>query len=305
MAMTKVDTVLITGIDGPAGRGAALYFREKGFSVIGADIKGIDPPFGSFYIIPRAEDVSFPAALLEIVKKERPALFIPTMGEELLVVSKLKRVVEGYGCKVIISAPDAVEIANDKLKMVMVMAGHGIPVPITFDECTPRGKILEQLRLPLLSRPRFEGREREAVIYRTAEELLEEKGTGLIFQELLPGDGYDVNLFIGRRHEVKAAVVLRKLPIDKGIERHFPAVERVERVDIAWLGIKVALTLGLEGPVSIDIRLREDLTPVLLSINARVGDNIQWAREVLDALFLTLEKGGASWQIAEARNCEK
>lgn len=283
--------ILITGIGGPAGRSAVIYFREKGFPVIGTDIRRVDLPVESFYIIPRAEDTSFPAALLEIVKKERPPLFIPTVVEELPVVSKLKRVIEGYGCKVFISPPDAVDIANDKLKMVMVMAGHGIPVPVSFDECTPKDLILKEFGLPLLSRPRF-GKERRGVtLYRSAEELFEEKRTGRIFQEFIPGEGFDVNLFIGKRGEVMAAVVLKKIPLEEGIVGAPPAVEKVEREDIVRLGRKAASTLKLEGPLSMDIRLKGDGTPVLLGIDARIGENVLHAKEIMDSLITTLKKG--------------
>lgn len=289
--MTHHNPVLIAGIGGPAGRSAAAYFRDKGFPVIGTDIREISPPSEAFYIIPPAGDPSFPAALIEIVKRERPSLFIPTVAEDLPVVSKLKRVMEGYGCKVFISPPDAVDIANDKLKMVMVMAGHGIPVPVSFDECTAKDIILREFGLPLLSRPRFGKEKRGVTLYRSAEELFEEKRTGRIFQEFIPGEGFDVNLFIGKRGEVMAAVVLRKILLEEGVIGAPLAVEKVEREDIVRLGRKAASTLKLEGPVSIDIRLKGDGTPVLLGIDARIGRNVLHAREIMDSLATTLKKG--------------
>jgi len=46
----------------------------------------------------------------------------------------------------------------------------------------------------------------------------------------------------------------------------------------------------MEGPLDFDIRFRKDGTPVLLEINARVGGNVLYAREVLDSLIISWEK---------------
>lgn len=286
----KHDNVLITGIGGPAGRSAVAYFREKGFYVIGTDIKDVETCVESFYMIPPAGDPSFTSTLLDIVRKEGPSLLIPTVTEELPAVARLKRIIEGFGCTVFISTPLAIDIANDKLKTVMIMAGHGVPVPVSFDEVTPRDLMIKNLGLPLLSKPRYGRGGRGVVVYEKPEELFADGRTGLIFQEFIPGEEFDVNLFIGRDGEVLSVVVLKKILLKEGIVGNAIAVERVENKEVAQLGIMVAEILKLKGPVDMDIRLREDGTPVLLEINARLGGNVLSAGEILDSLLAAWEK---------------
>jgi carbamoyl-phosphate synthase large subunit len=282
--------ILITGIGGPAGRSAVNYFRRNGVPVIGTDIREVETPVESFYIIPPAGDPLFAATLLGIIKKERPSLLIPTVSEELPIISRLKRPIEGEGCTVLISPPAAVDIANDKLKTAMIMAGHGIPVPVSFDEKTSREFIAKELSFPLLSKPRVGQGGRGVTIYRNLEELFKETRTGLIFQEFIPGEEFDVNLFIGRRGETVDGVVLEKTFLKEGITGNAIAVERVEREDLIQLGETAAQVLGMEGPLDMDIRLRWDGTPVLLEINARLGENVLSAEEILEGLFMTWEK---------------
>lgn len=284
------NRILITGIGGPAGKGAVTYLREKEFNLVGTDIKEVAVPVNVFYIIPPAGDPAFSTALLDIIKKERPGLLIPTVTEELPAVSRLKNDIEKYGCTVFISPPAAVEIANDKMKTVRSMARHGIPVPISFDADTPKDRVVKKLGLPLLSKPCFGRGGRGVKIYNTPAAVYREAKKGLIFQEFIPGEEYDINLFIDRRGDVLACVVLKKTLLKDGITGNALAVERVEKEDIAKLGIKVAQLLNMEGPVDMDVRLKGDGTPMLLEINARIGGNILSAREIMDSLIRAWKK---------------
>lgn len=277
--------ILITGIGGPAGKSAVTYFRRNGIPVIGTDIREVETRVESFYIIPPAGDTLFAATLLDIIKRERPSLLIPTVSEELPILSRLKKAIEGEGCAVFISPPEAVDVANDKAKTAMIMAGHGIPVPVSFDDKTSREFIARELGFPLLSKPCIGRGGKGVTLYRNLEELFQETRTGLIFQEFIPGEEFDVNLFIDRKGEAIAGVVLEKTLLKEGITGNAMAVERVEREDLVHLGVKAAHILTMEGPIDMDIRLRWDGTPALLEINARLGGNVLSAEEVLDGFF--------------------
>ncbi len=77
--MTTHKRVLITGVGGPAGRASTLWFREKGFEVHGTDITPVETVTDSFSIIPRGDDPGFNDAILDIVRSERPLLFLCTV----------------------------------------------------------------------------------------------------------------------------------------------------------------------------------------------------------------------------------
>ena len=112
------NNILITGVGGPAGRSAATYLQRNGFSVIGSDMRAVDLPVRKFYKIPAANDTSFSSVLLDILMKENISLLIPTVSEELPIIAKLRRFIEESGCEVSISPVHAVDIANDKLKLI-------------------------------------------------------------------------------------------------------------------------------------------------------------------------------------------
>lgn len=282
--------ILITGVGGPAGRSVATYLQKKGFNITGTDIAEAEAPMDAFYVVPQAQDSTFPAAILDIIKKEEISLLVPTVTEELPVVSRLKAAVNGLGCAVYISPFQAVDIANDKLKTAVFMAGHDIPVPITFDGKTDRRAVLEKLGLPLLSKPCFGRGGRGVKLYRSPAELYNETREDIVYQEFLSGEEFDLNLFI-EEGELRAGVVLKKTILKQGIVGNALAVERTERKDIIQLGTKAATLLSMEGPLDMDIRLRSDGDPVLLEINARAGGNILFAPEILDSLIMAWRPG--------------
>ena len=283
------EKILITGIGGPAGKSAVTYFRGKGYPVIGTDIQDVEVKADTFLKVPVATDPAFTQAILDIISKFRPALFIPTVTEELVIVARLKEKIKGLQCEMFISTPDAVEIANDKLKTAIFMKDKGIPVPVTFDSTTPRDLILKTLGLPLLAKPCFGRGGRGVVLYRTPAEFYSEQRKDIIFQEFIPGEEFDVNIFM-EKSKVLSAKALKKTVLKDGIIGNALEVQRVENKDVIDLSKKAAGLLGMEGPLDFDIRFRKDGTPVLLEINARVGGNVLYAREVLDSLIISWEK---------------
>ncbi len=283
--------ILITGIGGPAGKSAVIYFRENGFPVIGTDIREVDIKADEFYPVPLATNPSYPGVLLDMIKEKKPSLLIPTVTEELLVVAKLRREVEALGCALFISSPEAVEVANDKLKTSRFMEKNGISVPATFDSLTPWDAVAEKLGFPFLSKPCFGRGGRGVRLYDSLEEVRLDKREGLVFQEFIPGEEFDVNLFIGKDGVVQASAVLKKTVLKEGMIGNAVSVVRASNGEVMKLAILAAGLLGMEGPLDLDIRLREDRTPALLEINARLGGNVLHAREVLDAMLTSWEKG--------------
>lgn len=285
MKMEEIP-VLITGIGGQAGQSAFNYFSNKGFPVIGTDIRDVDADVDSFYKIPPANELSFPNALMEIIKKEKPFLLVPTVTEELHIISRLKKVIEAFGCVVFISSPYAIDIANDKLKTAVIMAGNGMSVPVSFDEITPKDILVKTLSFPIISKPRTGMGSRGVTLYWNQEELFKETRTDIIYQEYIAGEEFDINMFIDKDGEISANTVLKKTALRDGLIGNAIDVERVKRGDLEQFGIMAASTLKLTGPLNMDIRMKEDGTPVLLEINARIGRNVHSAPEVLDSLII-------------------
>jgi len=244
----------------------------------------VDVAVDEFRLLPAAIDPSFSTAFLALIDRERPSLFIPTVSEELPVVSRLAKDIRKRGCSVFISPVHAVDTAHDKLRTMRFFEKTDVAVPRTFDAATPRDVILKELGLPFLAKPRIGRGGRGVVVYNSEAEYRADRRGDLIFQEFIPGEEFDVNLFAGENGSTTTSVVLRKTALKQGIVGNALSVERDLHPAVDALGRRTATLLGLAGPLDMDVRLRTDGTPVLIEINARVGGNVPAAPEILDAL---------------------
>ncbi len=283
----RVQGILVTGAGGPAGRGAIGYLSRRGFFVIGADtqkvkVEGVDIPV----VVPPARIPGFCENMLDIVKRFSPSLMIPTLTEELFPIAWIKHAIEEYGCSVFVSHPDAIDITGDILRTVRFLSLHNIDVPKTVSGEVSKDIVLKELGLPVLSTPRRGRNRRDIRILKTREDLYREKRRDIVFQEFIPGDEYNVNIFVDRDDEITSCVVLKR-----GVQgQKVGAVERTERPDLSRLCMRIVRLLGCEGPVNIDIRLREGSIPVILEVNAKLGENISHAEEILDSLVSAWQK---------------
>ncbi len=278
------QTVVVTGVGGPAGRAGASFFSEKGYRVVGTDMRGAASASAAFRLVPPARERSFAPALLDTVEREGAALLVPTVTEELPVVARLRAALRDRGCALCLSDPPGIDVANDKLATAEELARRGVPVPRTLAGPTPRADVVRRLGYPVLSKPRF-GRGGRGVFVHHAPADLERVGPEeVVWQEFLPGEEFDVNIFVERDGRVPAAVVLRKTSLKDGFVGNALGVERVARDGVRDLAVAAARALSLEGPLDLDVRARADGGPAVLEVNARLGANVLSAREVLEAL---------------------
>ncbi len=285
------EKVLITGIGGPAGKSVVTYMNRMGFFTIGVDMRDVSVPVGSFHRVPPVDHPSFWATLLRIIEMERPGLFVPTVQEELPLVARLRETIENRGCFVSISPAPAVSIAHDKMKTALFAADRNLAVPRSLDAKTSRDVVLHILGLPLLVKPCIGRGGRGVRLYRTATEVYGETRCDIVFQEFIPGEEFDVNLFMDHTGNALEGIVLKKTRLKEGIVGNALAVEKTERRPVLGLAIAAARALGLVGPIDMDIRLRSDETPVLLEINARIGGNVLSAPEILSRLIKVWHDG--------------
>jgi carbamoylphosphate synthase large subunit len=285
--------VIVTGVGGPAGRAATAFFRQRGFHVIGTDIQHVDTIVESFALVPRGDDNSFSRAVLELIVREKPVLMVPTVSEELGAVARIKREIQALGVLVFISEPDMVDCANDKLSTAKRLLEHGIPVPATFStaDAVSMEDVEKHLGYPLIAKPRIGRGGRGVVVYENTADALCEQRTDIVFQEFMPGEECDVNLFAYPAGHVREIAVLQKTAMKQGNIGNALKVQRVSSRDIAELGIRVARSFKLEGPIDIDVRRDRDGLARVLEINARVGANVLTAVEVLESLLTVASEG--------------
>src|SRR6266851_1350923 len=106
------ETVLITGVGGPAGRAGASYFANKGYRVVGTDVREVASPATDFRFVPAARDPRFVAVLLAMAVREKATLVVSTVTEELPVVARMRTALRERSIAFCISDPSGVDVAT-------------------------------------------------------------------------------------------------------------------------------------------------------------------------------------------------
>lgn len=283
-----MEKVLITGVGGPAGRAASAFFQDKGFTVIGTDITPVSTKVDEFFLVPRGDTPEFSQTIMRILATEKPLLFVPTVSEELPQAARLRSGVRALGIRMFSSGFEAVSIANDKYLTARQLAMGGVAVPRTLANEDVESAVVagDLLGYPLVVKPRV-GRGGKGVrVLFGRKEAEAETRRGIVYQEFLSGEEFDVNLFVYPEGNATIARVLLKTRLKEGIVGNALEVKPVKRADVEALAIRAASVLKLEGPIDMDIRLNSNGIPKVLEVNARVGANVLKAEGVLDTMLL-------------------
>lgn len=288
-----MNSVLVTGVGGPAGRASASFLSAQGIRVIGTDILDVCAAVDEFHLVPRGDDPEFVPAILDLLRFAHPFLLIPTVSEELPAIARAREMVRMLGVGLYISDPDVVDLANDKLATARMLDELGIPVPKTlyFPDGVRGNVVGRELDYPFIVKPRVGRGGRGVHLCQQDSELVGLSQSAVVYQEFMPGNEYDVNLFAYPAGSVKALAVLQKTSMKQGMVGNALTVQRVIHRDVAELGLRVASAISLEGPIDMDVRLGSDGVPRILEINARVGANVLAAPEVLETLLTNKHEG--------------
>jgi len=125
---------MITGCGAPGIKGTLFSLRNNpdGTEIYTVGVDMDDRAVGkyfvdAFYVVPGPEDGQYIDALLNICTAENADVIIPQTTRELSVLSENKSCFERVGTAVMVSPFEAIDIANNKLKLFEYMSA-GIPV---------------------------------------------------------------------------------------------------------------------------------------------------------------------------------
>jgi carbamoylphosphate synthase large subunit len=289
----KSLNVLITGIGGPAGRACAHFFKEQGCFVVGTDMRPIECRADVFRQVPPVLEKSYLPGLLSLIKEFRVSLLVPTISEELPDVSGAGPRIRKKGCSLFMPTPKYSIIAGDKYLTARYLSKHGVDAPLTIlqEGLASVVELADTFGFPMLAKPRFGRGGRGVAVYRNLRELLREKRNGLVFQEFIPGEEFNANLFVYPAGRVLVNRMLRKTALKEGVVGNALAVEPVKHAATTRMAAASAIAMRLSGPLDIDIRLRADGTPAILEINARPGANVLHTPGVLQKLLEAWKAG--------------
>jgi carbamoyl-phosphate synthase large subunit len=206
--------------------------------------------------------------VLEISRQNGVKLVVPTIDPELLPLAKTSDLFLAAGARVHVSPPSVIEIAQNKIKTVSVLAGVGVPVPVTLSTNHARenpGSVI----WPAFLKPVAGSASRGIRILASAAEIPSDPVEPMLVQELLEGPEYTVNIFIDSVGKLRTAAIHRRIQVRAG-EVEKGQTER--RSDIQALARRVVSGIPeARGVLCFQVIDDKAKGPVVFEINARFG----------------------------------
>ncbi len=298
-------TVLITAAGNVFMPGTTACLRANGerrIRLIGADMND-DPSilqmFDAYYPVPRGDHPEYTKTLKQICCREKVDILLPIMSVELDALAKEREDFSGIGTLVSVSEPEALAIANNKLRLLRYMTRKGLPCAKFMEVSSveeleaaarelgypgkrvcvksaagsgSRGfRILDhscsRLDLFLHAKPTTAliRLDEMSAILGEAEAFPE-----LIVMEYLPGAEYTVDL-LADHGRVMVSCCRKSLNMENSIMLDGEVVENREVNDLCR---ELTEMLKLDGNIGFDIREREDGTPLIMECNPRITAGI-------------------------------
>ena len=282
--------VLVTGVGGPSGEAAVTALKARGFRVIASDMREVRHAADAFILLPPAADSGFIDALREAVAVHKVDWLFPTVSDELVKVADAAEGFRRAGVAVYIGTPQAVRLCHDKWETARHLERAGVPVPAS--ALGPAdAPAVQALGFPVVTRPRV-GRGGRGVVVHDRPGV-PPASPEVIWQTFMPGTEYDVLLVRhpDPPHAVLARQVFRKTALREGRVGNALELEPVTAQDVASLAETAARTLGLTGPMDMDIRRDAGGAPRVLEVNARIGAHTLRAPGIFAALFALFDQG--------------
>ena len=188
-------------------------------------------------ISPLIYDETYIPFLVNYCKENKIDILLSLFDIDLLVLAKNKEAFAAVGTKVIVSAPEIVEVCNDKWKTYLFLKEHGFRVPKTYLSLERVLMALDsgEIQYPVIVKPRFGcgsiamavAEDEMALLYlfrkgnRTvSSSYLQYESAGveekLLYQECLKGQEYGVDIINDLQGNHRAAIVKKKIAMRAG-----------------------------------------------------------------------------------------
>lgn len=125
-------TVLVSASGAPGTAALLRALRENGereVRLVGTDMS--ERSVGrhlcdGFHLVPAGSDTGFPAAMLDVVERERVDVVLPQSSFDLEGLAAHR---EGFPVPVLVSGPDTIHRSNDKAESYALLHRIGVPAP--------------------------------------------------------------------------------------------------------------------------------------------------------------------------------
>jgi carbamoyl-phosphate synthase large subunit len=218
------------------------------------------------------KDRAYFEQLLDIVKKNKVDLLIPTVDLDLKLLAKNKDKFEKSGCVVLISNPEVIDICQDKRETFRFLAENNFHTPETMSLRTALKS--KKLRFPLFLKPWDGYASRGNAIVRTRNELLTigKRIPNCIVQEFVAGAEYTCDVFVDFDMKVRCVVPRKRIEVRSG---EVSKGQTVKNSKVINQSRRLVETLGA-GPGVVTIQLMVDKNKKInfIEMNPRFGGGV-------------------------------
>ena len=271
--MTDRLTVLVLGVGGNVSQGIlkALALSKLASRTVGACISPRSAGLYAVdraYISPPAADPSFPDWLIDVCRRERVDAVLSGVEAVLDVLAQQQDAVRrDSGAVCIVSSPDRLRIANDKLGTAHWLAQQGLAFPATTASDDQKGiqRLRQESTFPLIAKPRH-GRRSEGLLRIADPRDLDYalSRADYVIQEHLSEPEYTAGCVCDEAGDVRGTIVLRR-DILNGTT-HF--AEAGDFPEVRAEAARIAAALRPRGPCNVQLRTRNG-QPVCFEVNLR------------------------------------
>ncbi|MGW1196566.1 ATP-grasp domain-containing protein [Streptomyces sp. NPDC002536] len=131
-----LSKAMVTGVGGAAGFGLAKTLRNRGIGVVALDCdslaSGLHLPGVEAHLALPASDDRYFAQLSEVAEATAATALVPTLDEELMVLTNAADELSRLGLAAWLPSPSTIEQCLDKLLFSKVLGKNGIPTPSTY-----------------------------------------------------------------------------------------------------------------------------------------------------------------------------
>jgi carbamoyl-phosphate synthase large subunit len=207
--------------------------------------------------------------LLSIVKANRVRLLVPTIDLDLRVLARNKSKFNAAGCHVLVSAPEVVDICQDKRKTYRFLAKNGFDTPLTMSVRSALSK--KKLNWPCFLK-RWDGYAGigNTVVNNRRDLLFYAKRIpNAICQEFIEGTEYSCDVYIDFGMKVRCVVPRKRIEVRAGEVSKGQVVKNPRIMSEAAM---LAETLGAgPGVITLQLFLTDDDSVKFIEINPRFG----------------------------------
>ncbi len=204
----------------------------------------------SYQLVPLSTSPEYIPSVIEVCKKEKISLLVPTIDEEVPLFAKHKDNFSKIGVTIPVVNEQVGEICNDKYKTYLYFKEKGLPMAKTY---LPEDIKKTTPAFPLFIKPRIARGAVGAFPVRSMKELdfFLEYVKDPVVQRFLAGKEYTIDVLCGLDGRVLSVVPRERLVIRSGVSDRGKTYKNRKMIELAE---KVAKEIGIIGPANLQCK---------------------------------------------------